>query len=147
MNVFISLQRLLVCRTKLLGTVSNTSLEVIQPIPVLNPTQLLSLNCFVLDDDVDNVFTVKIEKTENVSILKDRIKEKKSPHFDHVAALDLDLWIVDLRLDDLGAEPVHVNDLGTSSKLSARRKLSTFFSGIVDDECLHIIAKAPGMSH
>ena len=147
MNVFISLQRLLVCPTELLGTVSNTSLEVIQPIPALNPTQFLSLNCFVLGDDVQNVFTVEIEKTENVSILKDRIKEKKSPHFDHVAASDLDLWIVDLRLDDLGAEPVHVDDLDTSSKLSARRKLSTLFSGIVDDECLHIIAKAPGMSH
>ena len=147
MNVFISLQRLLVCRTELLGTVSNTSLEVIQPVPVLNPTQLLSLNCFVLDDNVENVFTVKVEKTENVSILKKLIKEEKAPHFDHVAASDLDLWIVDLRLDDLGAKPVHVNDLGTSSKLSARRKLSTFFSGIVDDECLHIIAKAPGMSH
>ena len=92
MNVFISLQRLLVCRTKLLGTVSNTSLEVIQPIPALNPTQLLSLNCFVLGDDVENVFTVEVDKTKNVSILKKLIKEEKSPIFNHIPANSLVLW-------------------------------------------------------
>ena len=107
----------------------------------------LSLNCLIHGEVQEKMFTVEVEETKNVSILKKLIKEKKTPHFDHVAASDLDLWIVDLRLDDLGVEPVHVNDLGTSSKLSARRKLSTLFSGIVDDECLHIIAKAPGMSH
>ena len=58
MNIFISLQRLLVRRTNLLGTTSNTSLEVTQPVPlpVLDPTQLLSLNCFVLGDDLKKAF-------------------------------------------------------------------------------------------
>ena len=106
----------------------------------------LSLNCLVLGDELEKIFTVKIDKTENVSILKDLIKEKKAPHLDHVAASELDLWMVDRCLDErkLGAELV----LDTQSKLSPpRKKLSSFFNGTVDDERLHIIAKAPGTSH
>ena len=106
MNFFISLQRLLVCCTKLLGTASNTSPGVIQPIPALNPTRLLSLNCFVVGDDPDRMFTVEIEKTKNVSILKDLIKEKKAPHLNHVAASDLDLWKVDFPIDDLPTKKI-----------------------------------------
>jgi hypothetical protein len=64
-----------------------------------------------------------------------------------VDASDLVLWKVDLRLDDLGAEPVHAN-LDTYSKLSPpRMKLSSFFNGTVDDDRLHVIAKAPSTSH
>ena len=58
------------------------------------------LNCFVLGDKVDNVFTVKIPKTDNVSILKDEIKKKKAPHLNHVAASDLDLWEDSFPIDD-----------------------------------------------
>ena len=106
----------------------------------------LSLNCLIHGEVQEKMFTVKILETENVSILKDLIKEKKARHLNHVDATDLDLWKVDLRLDDLGAEPVHVN-LGTYPKLPARRKLSSLFNDIMDDELLHIIAKAPGMSY
>jgi len=60
------------------------------------------LNCFVLGDK-DNLFTVKIPKTDNV-ILKDMIKEKKAPHFNHIAASDLDLWTVCLPIDDLASK-------------------------------------------
>jgi Crinkler effector protein N-terminal domain len=38
----------------------------------------LSLNCFILSDDPDQTFTVKILQAKNVSILKDLIKEKKA---------------------------------------------------------------------
>ena len=107
----------------------------------------LSLNCLIHGEVQEKMFIVTIPKAENVSILKDRIKEKMAPRLDHVAAPDLDLWMVDLHLDELGAEPVHVN-LDTYLKLSPpRKKLSSFFNGPVDDECLHIIAKAPGTSH
>ena len=106
----------------------------------------LSLNCLIHGEVQEMMFTVKIPKTENVSILKDLIKEKKAPHLNHVAASDLDLWMVDLLLDELGAEPVHVN-LNTNSKLSPpRKKLSSFFNSTVDDERLHIIVKATGTS-
>ena len=107
----------------------------------------LSLNCLIDGEVQEKMFTVKILETENVSILKDLIKEKKARHLNHVDASDLDLWKVDLRLDDLGAEVVHGDPDGTDSKLSSHRKLSSLFNDLVDDKRLHIIAKAPGMSH
>ena len=65
----------------------------------------LSLNCLVLGDEPEKMFTVKISKTENVSILRKLIKEKAP----HVTASDLQLWKLDLHLVGLRAEPVHVN--------------------------------------
>ena len=108
----------------------------------------LSLNCLIHGHVQEKLFTVKIEKTENISILKELIKEKNSSFLKAVDASDLVLWMVNLRLDELGVEPVHVN-LDTYLKLSPRKKLSSFFNGTVpvDDELLHVIAKAPGMSH
>jgi hypothetical protein len=108
---------------------------------------MLSLNCLVLGDDPEKMFTVEILKTKNATILKDFIKEKKDPHLNHIAASDLNLWMVDLSLDELGEEPVHVN-LDTYTKLSPPRlPLSSFFKGTVDAERLHVIAKPPGTSH
>jgi hypothetical protein len=107
----------------------------------------LSLNCLIYGEVQERMFTVEVEKTKNVSILKKLIKEEKALCLDHVDASDLDLWMVDLHLDKLGAGAVHV-DLDAYSKLSPpRMKLSSFFNGTVDDERLHIIAKAPGTSH
>jgi hypothetical protein len=58
------------------------------------------LNCLILGDELKRWFTVKIEETENVSILKKLIKKKKAPHFDHFAASDLDLFQVSIPIDD-----------------------------------------------
>jgi len=55
---------------------------------------LLSLNCFVLGDDADKVFTVKVPKTENVSILKKMIKEENARLLARVDAKDLELFQV-----------------------------------------------------
>ena len=119
MNCFISLQRLLVRR----NNPHLISLEAIHPVPALD---IISLNCFVFDDELEKMFTVKVPKTDNVSILKDLIKEKKAPHLDHVAASDIHLWKVDLRPDELGEDPVHV-DLNVYLNLSPTKKLSLFF--------------------
>ena len=81
---------------------------LIVAIPVTESILTLSLNCLVLGDEPEKMFTVKISKMENVSILRKLIKEK-APHLDHVTASDLQLWKLDLHLVGLGAEPVHVN--------------------------------------
>jgi hypothetical protein len=60
---------------------------------------ILSLNCLLVNDDSTQVFTVKIPKTDNISILKKLIKEEKAPHLDHLAASDLILWKVRLSTD------------------------------------------------
>jgi len=105
----------------------------------------LSLNCFLLGDDPDRIFTVEIPKNKNISILKKLIKEEKAPHLDHVAASDLDLWQVFFPIDDLETELGNIN-LARYPKLSLpSKKLITFFTDAADD-CLHVIAKAPGTS-
>src|ERR1700679_1225779 len=102
----------------------------------------LSLNCLVYGDDPEKSFTVEVQADKNVSILKDLIKVKNSSSFGNVDSKNIDLWMVDLNLDGLGVEPLHVTcNLDPSKKLSPRKKLSSFFNGTVDDEHLHIIAK------
>ena len=54
----------------------------------------LCLNCWVLGEKADRVFTVDIADTTNVSALKDAIKEKMQPTLDHIPAKTLDLWQV-----------------------------------------------------
>jgi hypothetical protein len=54
---------------------------------------IISLNCLIHGEVSEKMFTVEVEKTKNVSILKKLIKEEKAPHLEHVAASDLDLWM------------------------------------------------------
>ena len=56
----------------------------------------LELNCWVLSDGYDprRIFPVKIAKNETVGTLREAIKEKKKPAFDHLTADSLDLWQV-----------------------------------------------------
>jgi Leucine-rich repeat (LRR) protein len=108
---------------------------------------ILSLNCLVLGDDPEKMFTVEIDEAKNVSILKKLIKEEKASRLEHVDASDLQLWKLDLHLDGLGAEPVRV-DFEKCKKLSPPRlKLPTFFNDTLDENRLHIIAEARGTSH
>ena len=54
----------------------------------------LNLYCWVLGDDSQHIFAVKIAGTETVIALKDAIKEKMRPAFDHIPANTLVLWKV-----------------------------------------------------
>jgi hypothetical protein len=73
----------------------------LQDIQTVDPTQLLSVNCLSYKDEPTKAFTVKISKTDNVSILKELIKEKNAPHLDHLAAKDLILYKVSLPTVDI----------------------------------------------
>jgi hypothetical protein len=57
-------------------------------------SDMLNLNCSVLGDDPQRVFSVKIAKSETVGGLKKAIKKEKEPEFDDYAADRLDLWKV-----------------------------------------------------
>jgi hypothetical protein len=46
------------------------------------------------DNDRSRVFPVEIANNKTIGALKDAIKEKKKPAFDHVPADTLDLWKV-----------------------------------------------------
>jgi hypothetical protein len=114
--------------------------KVNQPVAAPNPAQILSLNCFVLRvDGKPNRFTVKIPKTENVSILKDLIKEKQSPRLNHVVASELILSQVSLPLGSDLEESLKNVDL---TPLDPFLPLSQVFPR-VEEEHLHIIVQAP----
>ena len=97
------------------------------------------LNCFVLGDKEDNVFTVKIPKTDNVSILKDEVKKKKAPHLNHVAASDLELWKISFPIDDLATKQPPT--LGPS--LRPHRLISDLFNSGLGVSHIHIVAHVP----
>jgi hypothetical protein len=58
------------------------------------PPQLITINCWVLSDDLDCVFPVDIDREKSVGALKKAIKEEKKPAFDHIPADRLGLWKV-----------------------------------------------------
>ena len=58
---------------------------------MLSSEYYLSVNCLVLDDNPKEMFTVKILKTDNISILKKIIKEENATSFDNFDAKQLDL--------------------------------------------------------
>lgn len=64
------------------------------------PARLLALNCLVLGHPCTNIFEVKIATTEPISFLKDAVKEKTHPAFQHVAAYTLTLWCVSEIVDE-----------------------------------------------
>ena len=59
-------------------------------------SDMLNLNCWVLGDDPQRVFSVKIAKSETVDALKKAIMEDPSNEgdFDGIGAKYLDLWKV-----------------------------------------------------
>ena len=116
-----------------------TPLKVTQTLAAPNVSQLFSLNCFVVGDDPDRMFTVKISKNKNVSILKSLIKKEKAPHLNHVAASDLDLWKVDVPIDDLPTK----NFLTDGPKLGSGELLLDVFSSELDIRRIHVTVYVP----
>ena len=114
------------------------------PIPLegktLAATHLFSLNCFILGDDLKKVFTVEVEKTKNVSILKDLIKEKKASRLEHVDASDLDLWNVSIPMDDNAGE--RLENIDDREPLKPLLSLSEVFPH-VDENHLHVVVRSP----
>ena len=115
-------------------------LKEVKTAVALDSTPFLSLNCFVLGDDPDRTFTVKIPKVENVSILKDLIKEKKARHFDHIDASDLDLWQVSFPIDDLHSKKPPT----VGPKLRSNKLLSDAFPSELDINHIHVVACPSG---
>lgn len=97
------------------------------------------LNCFVLGDDEERVFTIEIAKEKNVAILKSEIKKELAPNLDHIAAYGLDLWKVDLPIDNDASRAPQ-----TSPPLRVNKRLSSLWVRDPSDDDLHILIKSPG---
>jgi hypothetical protein len=72
-------------------------------------------------------------ETETVGVLKDTIKDKKRPSFDHVTADSLVLWKLSIPVTDFEQRAEHITRpkdikaLEGSEKLKAVKKLSAYF--------------------
>ena len=62
-------------------------------------TLVLELNCLVLSDDPSHCFAIEILNIKKISDLKELIKDKKKPVFDHVPADSLDVYKVSFPVD------------------------------------------------
>ncbi|KAG2335302.1 hypothetical protein BDR05DRAFT_624489 [Suillus weaverae] len=105
---------------------------------------MYKLNCIVLGDDPShNIFVVDIAPKQTVADLKDLIKDKKKPEFDHVAADRLKLWKVKLPVDDALKNTLESLELNKLESPSPVKKLQKVFSEIPEDEHLHIVIQGP----
>ncbi|PPQ97462.1 hypothetical protein CVT26_002810 [Gymnopilus dilepis] len=132
------------------GDPDDDSIHVIVKVPdtplmvAPGPSDLLKLHCLVLGDGVDRIFTVTIPKTQDVSLLKEKIWEKKRSKFRDIDALYLDLWKVSLPNNNLLETELEQMKAGLSDdqNLSSTVILSTIFQDTSPDH-LHIIVKSP----
>jgi hypothetical protein len=101
----------------------------------------LELNCWVFGDDVNvnHIFTVKIASSETVAILKEVIKHKKQPAFDHFPADTLLLWMDSIPADNNFNSRLQGLELDEEGSLLPVDRLSAVFSDIPIGGHLHII--------
>ncbi|KAJ3797997.1 hypothetical protein GGU11DRAFT_704771 [Lentinula aff. detonsa] len=101
-------------------------------------------NCLVLDShpSINRIFAVQISETDTVATLKEKIKEKTRPTFDHIAAHTLDLWNVSVPIE--GLSDTHLHDLQpVQAPLLPVKRLSRLFPNTPPEEYLHIIVRPP----
>lgn len=101
----------------------------------------LKLNCWVVDDNVNSIFPITIEKDETVGSLKEAIM-RKNPDLGHIAARSLHLWKDSIPHQEL-AQKVNALGLAEESILSPLDKLSKVFSEEPTDRHIHIIVRRP----
>jgi Crinkler effector protein N-terminal domain len=107
-------------------------------------TRTLELNCLVLGENPNHIFTVKILDTEYVCDLKDEIwKKKEKDAFNDVDAKDLFLWKVSLPFGDNLQQILDEFELVKELLLQSVYKLSTVFHDLPEDEHLHILVRHP----
>ncbi|KAG5634558.1 hypothetical protein H0H81_001534 [Sphagnurus paluster] len=102
-----------------------------------------SLKCLILGDNSDYFFSVNVLNTDDLSVLKQKIKETRAVRLAQVDATELELRMVNFPLDDLESKLADLT-LDTCPKLLSRRKVSSLFDNAnPSDDCLHIIVIAP----
>ena len=105
----------------------------------------LSINCCLLGNDSSKLFTVKIPRTENVSILKDLIKANQSPRLNHVVASELTVWKVSLPVDTIWPG---LDDIERCQELHPAEQISLIFGEAPVGGHVHILVQVPtGVLH
>src|SRR6266545_2029199 len=107
----------------------------------------LRLNCWVLGEDSTRIFPVEVDRDENVGGLKEAIKEKMKPAFDHITANSLDVWNVSIPIDEDTNLQAQVKGMRLHEKKSLwpLKGLLRIFRDL-DQEALHVVVKSPPIS-
>jgi Crinkler effector protein N-terminal domain len=104
-------------------------------------SQMLELNCWVRGDVSTRIFPVRIGTGASVYDLKEMIKEKKNPEFNHLAADALDLWTVAIPIDKNLRYNLRKVDLVDEESLLPL-ELSEVFTDPPPRKHIHIIVQA-----
>jgi len=95
----------------------------------------ITLICLIYGDLTEKAFEVKIEKNKSVSLLKEKIKDKKM------------LWKVNVPVggDTMEVDIVLENnkEIGVQKLLYPTKKIDGIFTKNITDESIHIIVKQP----
>jgi Crinkler effector protein N-terminal domain len=104
---------------------------------------MFRLFCYVRGDDSNWAFKVEIGNEESVSALKEAIKEKKRPKFDHIPADSIFLWAFPIRYNENLRENVEWLDLDYHKLLEPLDSLSDIFSSKLEKKSVHVIVDRP----
>ena len=107
------------------------------------PQPPLELNCLVLGNSRNHIFSVKIATTESVSTLKKVIKEENQHTFQDVNTRNLVLWKVSIHVDSVSAElAAHTFD-DEDDALKPLDPLSAIFPDAPTPRHVHIVIRHP----
>jgi len=104
---------------------------------------MLSLFCYILGDDPNDIFPVEIDSSKSIGNLKDVIKAKKSPTFNNISADKLRLWKVSIAADDVFENSIDGNNFEDTTSLRPTNKLSRVFPEPLLDDHIHIVVRSP----
>ncbi|KAG1898722.1 uncharacterized protein F5891DRAFT_1190511 [Suillus fuscotomentosus] len=111
---------------------------LVQPLPAAGHS-LINLNCLVLGDHCENIFTVKIALMDTVNNLQELIKKKKTAFCDLDADV-LQLWKVDLPVNDSLEHTVNELELDPQKVLLTVNGMFKFFDS-PQYKHLHIVVE------
>ncbi|RHZ82859.1 hypothetical protein Glove_103g174 [Diversispora epigaea] len=113
----------------------------------------ITLSCLVAGEDLSSAFAVKIDKFKSISILKKAIKEKEKPEFDNFASDKLQLWKVNIPMDNENEKLIAVQKINVNIKddlegeeLRPLSKINKHFSTEPPEEHIHVIIRRPDES-
>ncbi|KAF9086616.1 hypothetical protein BGX27_003151, partial [Mortierella sp. AM989] len=101
----------------------------------------MTIKLFCIIDGDSTAFSVKIEPEDTVDDLKDAIKKKQSPLFDHIRASELNLWSVDVADDGIPVNLINVESKTLLTK--STNEISEVFGTTPPKKTIHVIVQRP----
>src|ERR1700747_2126061 len=107
----------------------------------MSTPDLLKLFCWVIGENPQNVFSVKISKQDTVSDLKKAIKAEKRRALRDIDADALLLWSISIPYTSQLAENVEKLELDERDVLSPLDDLSKVFKGTFVQGSVHVVVR------